>query len=70
MSLDVYFLEDISRRLDALEQTARYMEPGDFQTGFVAAIQAVRVSFGLRKEVIRNGRQGDGGLRAGGCQGV
>ena len=47
MSLDIYFSEDVARVTHGLELTANYLEPGDFQSGYLACLQAVRASFGL-----------------------
>lgn len=52
MGLDIFFSEDIAQRLSGIELTASYFEPGEFKTGFLAALEAVSASFGLSQTVL------------------
>jgi len=47
MGLDVYFVEDIGARLAALEAAARHYPPGPFRQGWLAALEAVALAFGI-----------------------
>jgi hypothetical protein len=46
-SLRGWFEEDVSTRLDSVENVASHYPEGPFKAGFHAAIQSVRMSFGL-----------------------
>lgn len=59
--MNIFFEEDVSQRLAAIEYTAGFVEDASWRGGFMACLRAVRLSFGIQatlvipqKEVIWN----------------